>query len=73
MSRLSVIKPLVNDIKITKYLIKHTISTIKLGKQIGLRGTVNVGNTILKQELSNLSFNLLIIKALRKSLNETQR
>lgn len=73
MSRLSVIKSLVNDIKITKDLIKHTISTIKLGKQIGLRGTVNVGNTILKQELSNLSFNLLIIKALRKSLNETQR
>ena len=73
MSRLSVIKPLVNDIKITKDLIKHTISTIKLGKQIGLRGTVNIGNTILKQEMSNLSFNLLIIKALRKSLNETQR
>lgn len=73
MSRLSVIKPLVNDIKITKDLIKHTISVIKLGKQTGLRGTVNIGNTILKQELSNLSFNLLIIKALRKSLNETQR
>lgn len=73
MSRLSVIKPLVNDIKITKDLIKHTISAIKLGKQVGLRGTVNIGNTILKQELSNLSFNLLIIKALRKSLNETQR
>lgn len=70
MSRLSVIKPLVNDIKTTKDLIKHTISTIKLGKQIGLRGTVNIGNIMLKQELSNLSFNLLIIKALRRSINE---
>lgn len=73
MNRLSVIKALVNDIKVTKGLIKHTISTIKLGKQIGLSGTVNIGNSILKQELSNLSFNLLIIKSLRESINELQR
>lgn len=70
MNRLSVIKALVNDIKVTKGLIKHTIISIKLGKQVGLRGTVNIGKIMLKQELSNLSFNLLIIKALRESLNE---
>lgn len=70
MNRLSVIKALVNDTKVTKGLIKHTINTIKLGKQIELMGTVNIGNIMLKQELSNLSFNLLIIKALRESLNE---